>query len=137
MLDNADADAKAAVAESSQLVAELIRLIGPVDEKGSLDKKAMGTGLSCLATISGLRRAARAEAAVAVLWAVCHKYKDRRAADAAAASEGGLTRLLLLLQSGCSPPARQMAVELLKIYKVNAKSCLAGYDSKTTHIMPF
>lgn len=204
LLDNADADAKAAVAESSQLVAELIRLIGPVDEKGSLDKKAMGTGLSCLATISGLRRAARAEmvrlgavsaavralhataepgasakalrilesavgcaegraelckdaeetvpavldkmmksgrdgaeAAVAVLWAVCHKYKDRRAADAAAASEGGLTRLLLLLQSGCSPPARQMAVELLKIYKVNAKSCLAGYDSKTTHIMPF
>lgn len=56
LLDNADADAKAAVAESSQLVAELIRLIGPVDEKGSLDKKAMGTGLSCLATISGLRR---------------------------------------------------------------------------------
>uniref|UniRef100_A0A0D9ZKM9 U-box domain-containing protein n=1 Tax=Oryza glumipatula TaxID=40148 RepID=A0A0D9ZKM9_9ORYZ len=78
-----------------------------------------------------------AEAAVAVLWAVCHKYRDRRAADAAAASEGGLTRLLLLLQSGCSPAARQMALELLKIYKVNAKSCLAGYDSKTTHIMPF
>uniref|UniRef100_J3LXR9 U-box domain-containing protein n=1 Tax=Oryza brachyantha TaxID=4533 RepID=J3LXR9_ORYBR len=39
--------------------------------------------------------------------------------------------------SGCSPAARQMALGLLKIYKVNAKSCLAGYDSKTTHIMPF
>ncbi|XP_051217291.1 U-box domain-containing protein 27 [Lolium perenne] len=204
LLANAVAETKAAVAQSSDLVAELIRLVGPVDEKGSLDKKAMDTGLSCLATIAGSRRAARdemvrlgvvpaavralhattepsssakvlrilesavgcaegraalckdaeatvtavldrmmksgrdgAEAAVAVLWAVCHKYKDRRASDAAAASEGGLTRLLLLLQSGCSPAARQMALELLKIYRVNAKSCLAGYDSKTTHIMPF
>ncbi|XP_040378894.1 U-box domain-containing protein 27-like isoform X2 [Oryza brachyantha] len=137
LLANAAGEAKEAIAESSELVGELIRLVGPVDEKGSLDMKAVDTGLSCLATISRSRRAARAEAAVAVLWAVCHKYKDRRAADAAAASEGGLTRLLLLLQSGCSPAARQMALELLKIYKVNAKSCLAGYDSKTTHIMPF
>lgn len=204
LLANAAGEAKAAVVESSELMAELIRLVGPVDEKGSLDKKAVDTGLSCLAAISGSRRAARAdmvrlgavpaavralhattepgasakalrilessvgcaegraalcedaeeavpavvgkmmkagrdgaEAAVAVLWAVCHKYRDRRAADAAASAEGGLTRLLLLLQSGLSPAARQMALELLKIYKVNAKSCLAGYDSKTTHIMPF
>jgi hypothetical protein len=78
-----------------------------------------------------------AEAGVSVLWAVCHKYRDRRAVDAAAASKGGLTRLLLLMQSGCSPATRQMASELLKMFKVNAKSCLAGYDSKTTHIMPF
>ncbi|GJN02984.1 hypothetical protein PR202_ga20380 [Eleusine coracana subsp. coracana] len=77
------------------------------------------------------------EAAVAVLWAVCHRYRDRRACDAAAAAEGGLTRLLLLMQSGCSPAARQMTMDLLKIYKVNAKSCLKGYDTKTTHIMPF
>jgi hypothetical protein len=41
------------------------------------------------------------------------------------------------MQSGCSPAARQMASELLKMFKVNAKSCLAGYDSKNTHIMPF
>ncbi|KAF8715553.1 hypothetical protein HU200_027212 [Digitaria exilis] len=200
--------AAAAVAESSELVAELIRLIGPVDEKGTLDGKAVDAGLSCLAAICGgttaRRRSARAEmvrlgavpaavralratadhgasakalrvlesaagcaegratlcegaeeaipavvgkmmksgrdgaeAAVAVLWAICHRYRDRRAADAAAAAEGGLTRLLLLVQSGCSPAARQMALELLKIYRVNAKSCLAGYDSKTTHVMPF
>ncbi|CAD6263769.1 unnamed protein product [Miscanthus lutarioriparius] len=206
----ADEAAKAAVAESSELLAELVRLVGTVDEKGALDRNAVDAGLSCLATIcgcgSGSRRAwARgemvrqgavpaavralraattepgasakalrvlesvvgcaegraalcgdaedaipavvgrmmksgrdgAEAAVAVLWAVCHRYRDRRAADAAAAAEGGLTRLLLLMQSGCSPAARQMALELLKIYRVNAKSCLAGYDSKTTHIMPF
>jgi hypothetical protein len=91
------------------------------------------------AVVGKMMKAGRdgAEAAVAVLWAVCHRYQDRRAADAAAAAEGGLTRLLLLMQSGCSPAARQMALELLKIYRVNAKSCLAGYDSKTTHIMPF
>ncbi|RCV33603.1 hypothetical protein SETIT_7G095100v2 [Setaria italica] len=199
-----EAKAAAAAAESSELVAELVRLIGPVDEKGTLDGKAVDAGLSCLAAICGTRRSARAEmvrlgavpaavralvataepgaaakalrvlecavgcaegraalcegaeeavpavvgkmmkagrdgaeAAVGVLWAVCHRYRDRRAADAAAAAEGGLTRLLLLVQSGCSPAARQMALELLKIYRVNAKSCLAGYDSKTTHIMPF
>ncbi|TVU01790.1 hypothetical protein EJB05_52786, partial [Eragrostis curvula] len=91
------------------------------------------------AVIGKMMKAGRggAEAAVAVLWAVCHRYRDRRAVDAAAAADGGLTKLLLLMQSGCSPAARQMALELLKIYKVNAKSCLAGYDSKTTHIMPF
>ncbi|CAN6278782.1 unnamed protein product [Urochloa humidicola] len=78
-----------------------------------------------------------AEAAVSVLWAVCHRYRDRRAVAAAAACEGGLARLLLLMQSGCSPAARQMASELLKIFRVSGKSCLAGYDSKTSHIMPF
>uniref|UniRef100_A0A0E0K0T3 U-box domain-containing protein n=1 Tax=Oryza punctata TaxID=4537 RepID=A0A0E0K0T3_ORYPU len=208
--DSATPEVRAAVAESEELVAELIRLVGPVDEKGSLDRQAVDAGLSCLAAIvAGTRRARSemvrlgavpaavrvlatdqhatgggggashaqalrvleaavgcaegraavcevaeaaipavvsrmmkggmggAEAAVSVLWAVCHRYKDRRAVEAAAASKGGLTKLLLLMQSGCSPAARQMASELLKMFKVNAKSCLAGYDSKTTHIMPF
>ncbi|KAL5207665.1 hypothetical protein ABZP36_032100 [Zizania latifolia] len=201
LLRNATPDVKATVAEAKELVSELIRLIGPVDEKGSLDKQAVEVGLSCLATIAGTRRARSemvrlgavpaavrvlatdagcpaqallvleaalgcaegraalcekaeeaipavvskmmkggmggAEAAVSVLWAVCHRYKDRRAVEAASSSKGGLTKLLLLMQSGCSPVARQMASELLKMFKVNAKSCLAGYDSKTTHIMPF
>lgn len=204
LLANAAGEAKAAATKSSELLAELVRLVGTVDETGALDRNAVDAGLSCLAAICGSCRAARgemvrlgavpaavralrastesgasakalrvlesavgcaegraalcanaedaipavvgkmmkagrdgAEAAVAVLWAVCHRYQDRRAADAAAAAEGGLTRLLLLMQSGCSPAARQMALELLKIYRVNAKSCLAGYDSKTTHIMPF
>uniref|UniRef100_A0A0E0CLP2 U-box domain-containing protein n=1 Tax=Oryza meridionalis TaxID=40149 RepID=A0A0E0CLP2_9ORYZ len=196
---------RAAVAESEELVAELIRLVGPADEKGGLDPRAVDAGLSCLAAIvAGTRRArvemvrlgavpaavrvlatdhhggshaqalrvleaavgcaegraavcevaeaaipavvsrmmrcggmGGAEAAVSVLWAVCHRYRDRRAVEAAAASKGGLTKLLLLMQSGCSPAARQMASELLKMFKVNSKSCLAGYDSKTTHIMPF
>ncbi|PAN06380.1 hypothetical protein PAHAL_1G260200 [Panicum hallii] len=196
-----NAAARAAVAESEPLVAELVRLIGPADEKGGLDRGAVAAGLSCLAAIAATRRARAemvrlgavpaavrvlsadagcpaqalrvleaavgcaegraaicesaetavpavvsrmmkggmggAEAAVSVLWAVCHRYRDRRAVAAAAGCEGGLARLLLLMQSGCSAAARQMASELLKIFKVNGKSCLGGYDSKTSHIMPF
>ncbi|OEL31830.1 U-box domain-containing protein 29 [Dichanthelium oligosanthes] len=201
LLRNANAGVRTTVAESEPLVAELIRLVGPVDEKGGLDTSAVAAGLSCLAAIAATRRARAemvrlgavpaavrvlsadagcpeqalrvleaavgcadgraaicesaetavpavvsrmmkggmggAEAAVSVLWAVCHRYRDRRAVAAAAACEGGLARLLLLMQSGCSAAARQMASELLKIFKVNGKSCLAGYDSKTSHIMPF
>ncbi|RLN09126.1 U-box domain-containing protein 27-like [Panicum miliaceum] len=201
LLRNANAAARAAVAESEPLVAELVRLIGPADEKGGLDRGAVAAGLSCLAAIAATRRARAemvrlgavpaavrvlaadagcpaqalrvleaavgcaegraavcesaettvpavvsrmmkggmggAEAAVSVLWAVCHRYRDRRAVAAAAACEGGLARLLLLMQSGCSAAVRQMASELLKIFKVNGKSCLGGYDSKTSHIMPF
>lgn len=183
-------------------MAELVRLVGPADDKGGLDRQAVAAGLSCLAAIAATRRARAemvrlgavpavvrvldadagppsqalqvleaavgcaegraavcesagsavpavvsrmmkggmggAEAAVSVLWAVCHRYPDRRAVKAAAACEGGLTRLLLLMQSGCSAATRQMAAELLKIFKVNnGKSCLVGYDSKTSHIMPF
>ncbi|AQK52920.1 U-box domain-containing protein 27 [Zea mays] len=202
LLRNAAPGARAAVAESEDLVRELVRLVGPADEKkGSLDGQAVAAGMSCLAAVAATRRARAAmvrlgavaaavrvleadagppgqalrvleatvgcaegraavcesalsvvpavvskmmkagvggaEAAVSVLWAVCHRYRDRRAVEAAAACEGGLTKLLLLMQSGCSAAARQMASELLKIFRVNGKSCVAGYDSKTSHIMPF
>ncbi|CAL5057857.1 unnamed protein product [Urochloa decumbens] len=201
MLLRGGAAARSAVAECEPLLAELVRLVGPTDEKGGLDRSAVATGLSCLAAVAATRRARAemvrlgavraavrvladdagcpaqalrvleaavgcaegraaiceaaeaavpavvsrmmkggtggAEAAVSVLWAVCHRYRDRRAVAAAAVCEGGLARLLLLMQSGCSPAARQMASELLKIFRVSGKSCLAGYDSKTGHIMPF
>ena len=201
LLRNAAPAARATVADSEELLGELIRLVGPADDKGGLDRQAVAAGLSCLAAIAATRRARAemvrlgavpaavrileadagspsqalrvleaavgcaegraavcesalsvvpavvskmmkagvggAEAAVSVLWAVCHRYRDRRAVEAAAACEGGLTKLLLLMQSGCSAAARQMASELLKIFRVNGKSCVAGYDSKTSHIMPF
>ncbi|XP_010931044.1 U-box domain-containing protein 27 [Elaeis guineensis] len=198
-------ETKPAIAEKEEVIAELIRLIGPSDDKGTMDRRAVEVGLGCLAGIAGVRRArARmvrlgvvaavtrvlaadaelastaaeramrvmeaaagcaegraaicdaaeesvgavvgrimkagregAEAAVAVLWMVCHYFGDRRAVDAVAAAEGGLTKILLLMQSGCSMATRQMAADLLKIFRVNSKSCLAGYDTKTTHIMPF
>ncbi|MQL98036.1 hypothetical protein Taro_030733 [Colocasia esculenta] len=80
--------------------------------------------------------AAGTEHAVVVLWSVCHLFRDRRAQEAVAASNG-LTKVLLLMQSNCSPAARQMAGDLLKVFRVGSKSCLPSYDCKTTHIMPF
>lgn len=77
------------------------------------------------------------EAAVAVLWSVCHRFRDRRAVEAVTAENGGVMKILLLMQGNCSPAVRQMAGDLLRIFRVKTKSCLAGYDTKTTHIMPF
>ncbi|KAG0451921.1 hypothetical protein HPP92_026216 [Vanilla planifolia] len=77
------------------------------------------------------------ESAVMVMWSVCHRFRDRRAVEAVAAANGGVTKILLLMQSNCSPSARQMAGDLLRFFRVNSKSCLSGYDTKTTHIMPF
>ncbi|RWW72498.1 hypothetical protein BHE74_00019697 [Ensete ventricosum] len=202
-----DAEANVLIAEKEDLVGELIRLIGPSDEKGAtMDRRAVEAGLGCLSGISAAKRArprmvragvvpalARvlradpavappatagralrvmeatagcaegraaicedgaeaatavvgrmvkagregAEAAVAVLWSVCHAFRDRRAVQAVAATEGGATKLLLLMQSGCSPAAREMAADLLKIFRVSSNSFLAGYDTNTIHIAPF
>ncbi|RRT32324.1 hypothetical protein B296_00058035 [Ensete ventricosum] len=199
----ADPECKFRISEE-ELVRELIRLIGPSDEKGTaMDQPAIDAGLACVVGLSASRRVmplmvrmgvvaavtrvlgaesaaatvekalrvmaaasgcaegrasicedgaaaamavvrrmvkagkAGAEAAVAVLWRVCHRFRDRRAVEAVAATEGVVTKLLLLMQSGCSPAARQMAADLLKIFRVSSKSCITGYDTKTTHIMPF
>ncbi|KAJ8492113.1 hypothetical protein OPV22_013834 [Ensete ventricosum] len=199
----ADPECKFRISEE-ELVRELIRLIGPSDEKGTaMDQPAIEAGLACVVGLSASRQVmplmvrmgvvaavtrvlgaesaaatvekalrvmaaasgcaegrasicedgaaaamavvrrmvkagkAGAEAAVAVLWRVCHRFRDRRAVEAVAAAEGVVTKLLLLMQSGCSPAARQMAADLLKIFRVSSKSCITGYDTKTTHIMPF
>lgn len=85
------------------------------------------------------------EHGVAVLWNVCHLFRDPRAQVAVAASNG-LTKILLLMQSDCSAATRKMAGDLLRISRVNSQSCLiqrpshkaiSSYDTKTTHIMPF
>ncbi|KAG0486935.1 hypothetical protein HPP92_009030 [Vanilla planifolia] len=77
------------------------------------------------------------ESAVLVLWSVCHHFRNKRAVKAVASANGSMTKFLLLMQSNCSPSVRHMAGDLLKIFGVNSKSRLAGYDTKTTHIMPF
>ncbi|CAI0428355.1 unnamed protein product [Linum tenue] len=79
---------------------------------------------------------AATEVAVTILWTVCYLFRDQKAADAVIRSNG-LTRILLLMQSNCSPAVRQMSTDLLRIFRVNSKSCLSSYDTKTTHIMPF
>ncbi|XP_021899794.1 U-box domain-containing protein 27 [Carica papaya] len=74
--------------------------------------------------------------AVTILWSVCYLFRDQRAQEAVASSNG-MTKILLLMQSNCSPSVRQMSADLLKVFRVNSKSCLSSYDTKTTHIMPF
>ncbi|CAN6567660.1 unnamed protein product [Malus baccata var. baccata] len=79
---------------------------------------------------------AAAEHAVTILWSVCYLFKER-AAQEAVGRANGLTKILLLMQSNCSPAVRQMCADLLKIFRVNSKSVISCYDTKTTHIMPF
>ncbi|KAJ7945271.1 RING-type E3 ubiquitin transferase [Quillaja saponaria] len=76
------------------------------------------------------------EHAVTILWSVCYLSRDQKAQEAVTKANG-LTKILLLMQSNCSPAIRQMSADLLKIFRVNSKSCLSCYDTKTTHIMPF
>ncbi|XP_028766047.1 U-box domain-containing protein 27 [Neltuma alba] len=76
------------------------------------------------------------EHAVTILWSVCYLFRDQKAQEAVTKANG-LTKILLLMQSNCSPGVRQMCADLLKIFRVNSKSCLSCYHTKTTHIMPF
>ncbi|KAL5053288.1 hypothetical protein RYX36_033970 [Vicia faba] len=94
---------------------------------------------SCVAAIANkvLKVSAVAtEHAVTILWSVCYLFRDQKAQEAVTKANG-LTKILLLMQSNCTPHVRQMSVDLLKIFRVNSKSCLSSYDTKTTHIMPF
>jgi hypothetical protein len=76
------------------------------------------------------------EHGVTTLWSVCYLFRDQKAQEAVTQANG-LTKILLLIQSNCSPHVRQMCMDLLKIFRVNSKSCLSSYDTKTSHIMPF
>ncbi|GLT25174.1 hypothetical protein SLA2020_003200 [Shorea laevis] len=76
------------------------------------------------------------EHAVTILWSVCYLFRDQKAQEAVTVGNG-ITKFLLLMQSNCSPAVRQMSADLLKITRVNSKSCLPSYDTKTIHIMPF
>lgn len=79
---------------------------------------------------------AATEHAVTVLWSVSYLFKEEKALEAVT-STNGVTKILLLLQSNCSHSVRRMLTDLLKVFKVNSRSCLSAYDTKTTHIMPF
>ncbi|KAF8011933.1 hypothetical protein BT93_I0150 [Corymbia citriodora subsp. variegata] len=77
------------------------------------------------------------EHAVATLWSVCCLVKDQRAREVVAECNG-VAKILLLMQSNCPAPVRQMADDLLRNCKVSSRPpCLSTYDTKTTHIMPF
>lgn len=77
------------------------------------------------------------EHAVIILWSVCYAFRDKKAREVVIRGNG-LTKILLLMQSNCSPGVRQMSADLLRIFRLNSKNfCLPCYDTKTTHIMPF
>lgn len=78
---------------------------------------------------------AATEHAVTVLWSVCYLFKEKKVQDAVIKTNG-VTKILLLLQSNCSLTVRHMLTDLLKVLKVNSRSCLYT-ETKTTHIMPF
>lgn len=80
---------------------------------------------------------AATEHAVTVLWSLCCLFGDQRA-TAAVAESNGMGKILVLLQSNCSPAVRQMCGDLLRVFRCSSKSsCVSWYDTKTTHIMPF
>lgn len=77
------------------------------------------------------------EHGIMVLWSLCCLGRDR-AAQEAVVKGNGLTKALLVMQSDCSAGVKQMCGELVKVLRVkNSKSCLASYDTKTTHITPY
>ncbi|XP_076933646.1 U-box domain-containing protein 28 [Bidens hawaiensis] len=76
------------------------------------------------------------ECAIGVIWSVCYMARDRAAQEAAMRCNG-LTKVLLVMQSNCSGAVRQMCGELVKVLRVNSKSCLASYETQTTHITPY
>lgn len=76
------------------------------------------------------------EHGVTILWSLCCLFRESKA-QAVVVKSNGLTKLLLLMQSNCSHGVRQMCNDMLKMFRVNSKSCLITYETKTTHIMPF
>lgn len=79
---------------------------------------------------------AATEHGIGVIWSVCYMSRDRTAQEVAMRSNG-LTKVLLVMQSSCGAGVRQMCGDLVKVFRVNSKSCLASYETRTTHIMPY
>ncbi|XP_013638042.1 PREDICTED: U-box domain-containing protein 29 [Brassica oleracea var. oleracea] len=78
------------------------------------------------------------EHAVTILWCLCHVFKEDKTVKETVERSNGVTKLLVVIQSNCSPMVRQMAKDLIKVLKVKSSaSALAAYETKTTHIMPF
>ncbi|KAI3686076.1 hypothetical protein L1987_79746 [Smallanthus sonchifolius] len=76
------------------------------------------------------------EHGIGVIWSLCYMSRDRTAQESAMRNNG-LTKVLLVMQSNCSGTVRQMCGQLVKVFRVNSKSCLASYETRTTHITPY
>ncbi|XP_021760989.1 U-box domain-containing protein 28-like [Chenopodium quinoa] len=104
-------EGRAAIIEAEKCVVEIVRRLMKVSAKAT-------------------------EHGVAVLWSVCYLFRDEKVKEILG-KNNGLGKCLVLLQSDVSPIVKQMCGDLVKILRVNYKSCLGGYDTKTTHIMPY
>ncbi|KAJ8765379.1 hypothetical protein K2173_012076 [Erythroxylum novogranatense] len=120
------------ITEKAMKVLEMVTSCGEGREEMCKDEECVEAVVEKMLKVT----AGTTEHAVTVLWSVCYLFRDRRAQEVVTRMNG-LTKILLLMQSNCSPAVRQMAADLLKIFRVNSKSCLSSYDTKTTHIMPF
>lgn len=82
------------------------------------------------------------EAAVGVLWSMCYCCNDDgdcRGKEVVARAKGEVMgKILVVMQGDCSPAVRRMAGDILRVFRgVDSNSLVAGYDTKSTHIMPF
>ncbi|GER47887.1 U-box domain-containing protein [Striga asiatica] len=142
-----DLESQRKIGENTEILHELFNLC-TVDT----DPSAVEAGFSALLAISTTRpvkkelirlgivrtfSGAATEHGVAVLWSVCCLARDPSAQERAA-SVNGLTKVLLVMQSGCSSGTRQMCVELVKVLRTKGgRSNLAPYETRTTHIAPY
>ncbi|KAJ4886879.1 U-box domain-containing protein 29 [Raphanus sativus] len=78
------------------------------------------------------------EHAVTILWCLCYVFREDKRVEETVERSNGVTKLLVVIQSNCSPMVRQMAKDVIKVLKVkpSANSDLVAYETKTTHIMP-
>lgn len=104
-------EGRSAICEEERCVAEIVRRLMKVPEKAT-------------------------EHGVTVVWSVCYLFPDAKAKEVVAKSNG-VGKFLLLLQSNCSAMVKQMCADLVKVLRVYSKACLASYDTKTIHIMPY
>ncbi|KAH0904234.1 hypothetical protein HID58_043737, partial [Brassica napus] len=78
------------------------------------------------------------EHAVTILWCLCYVFGEDKRVKETVERSNGVTKLLVVIQSNCSPMVRQMAKDVIKVLKVKpSASDLVAYETKTTHIMPF
>ncbi|CAN6919651.1 hypothetical protein Bca4012_090363 [Brassica carinata] len=76
--------------------------------------------------------------AVTILWCLCYVFGEDKRVKETVERSNGVTKLLVVIQSNCSPMVRQMAKDVIKVLKVKpSASDLVAYETKTTHIMPF
>ncbi|GLU07037.1 hypothetical protein SLE2022_240160 [Rubroshorea leprosula] len=78
-----------------------------------------------------------AEDGVTVLWSMCCTYKDERVKEALVKSDAVAKLLLVMQREGEEGVVRRRCADLIKAVMAGCKGeYLAGYQTKTTHIMP-